>query len=665
MIIIGDCQEKLLELDENLIDTCITDPPYELGFMGKSWDNAGVSFQKETWEKVYRVLKPGGFLLAFGGTRTWHRIAVAIEDAGFEIRDTICWLYGSGFPKSYNIGKGIDKRRGTNDIIRPWLKSLGSREEIAKAAKVTQRQVDHWLGENTPCPQTLTEKRFILICEYFGSVPEWSNEMYEKIGEKLGEIEHSRSGGKDFAKIPGSASNKRIEIVTSSATPEAELWEGWGTALKPAVEFIVVAMKPIDGNYVNNALKHGVSGLWIDGGRISPDEKYLNGYSSQETKVQGQVYGWAESEKYVRCAPNDNGRWPANVILDETSAEMLDEQTGISKGGFVRNRTDGARPFENNGKDTGYETVAKISEPDGGASRFFKVIDNSCSLCYNTYTKSINKESDLWKQLYVTPVEMNSKTTQAINENIAHMSVLERASEKLVQNVKSAGNLCDLCGIFIAHILVAIKNSDFNQEESQAMLDYIGSYKSSILIQNLVSFAELWENIDTIPTTKSLSILFGSVHHAITNYIQETKKSELLRFKYQAKASKKERNMGLEDLEDKQKYAKDGRGESHEIFTSESANDEKWAKKNPNLPTKNFHPTVKPLALMQYLVRLTKTPTGGIVLDPFMGSGTTGMACVLENRDFIGIEMDEEYAEIAKLRIEASRKLQPQLKMEI
>ena len=108
----NDCLKQLDELKENSIDSIVTDPPYELNFMSKGWDNAGVSFQKETWQKCLRVLKPGGYLLAFGGSRTFHRIACAIEDAGFEIRDTIMWLYGSGFPKSKNIGKMYDKKMG-------------------------------------------------------------------------------------------------------------------------------------------------------------------------------------------------------------------------------------------------------------------------------------------------------------------------------------------------------------------------------------------------------------------------------------------------------------------------------------------------------------------------------------------------------------------------
>ena len=162
-----DCIEQMQKMiNEGVqVDSVVTDPPYELNFMNKSWDSTGIAFQKETWELAFQLLKPGGHLLAFASSRTYHRIAVAVEDAGFEIRDQIMWLYGSGFPKSLNIGKAIDKRRSSNNVIRPWLKSLGSREELAKVAKVSPRQIDHYIGENTPCPQTLTYERFILICD--------------------------------------------------------------------------------------------------------------------------------------------------------------------------------------------------------------------------------------------------------------------------------------------------------------------------------------------------------------------------------------------------------------------------------------------------------------------------------------------------------------------
>ena len=109
----GDCRDIMEgQLPDNSVDSIVTDPPYELGFMGKGWDGSGIAYNCEVWENAYRILKPGGHLLAFGGTRTWHRLAVAIEDAGFEVRDSIAWMYGSGFPKSHDVSKGIDKAAG-------------------------------------------------------------------------------------------------------------------------------------------------------------------------------------------------------------------------------------------------------------------------------------------------------------------------------------------------------------------------------------------------------------------------------------------------------------------------------------------------------------------------------------------------------------------------
>jgi site-specific DNA-methyltransferase (adenine-specific) len=261
---LGDCLEVLAGLPENSVDTCITDPPYELGFMGKKWDSSGIAFQPETWQAVFRVLKPGALLLAFGGTRTYHRMVCAIEDAGFEIRDTIAWVYGSGFPKSYDISKGIDKQAGaerevTGEYVRPD-------------------------GSN---PRKNVESKAI-----------WGN-----------------ADGND-------------QMRTAPSTPEAQLWHGWGTALKPAFEPIVVAMKPIDGTYVNNALTWGVAGLWIDGGRVGDFE------SNQPSGLQ-RYREWSDSHTGQNRPPMEattsgsQGRFPANLILSypEDEYELRDDVT--------------------------------------------------------------------------------------------------------------------------------------------------------------------------------------------------------------------------------------------------------------------------------------------------------------------------------------------------
>lgn len=208
---LGMMQEVLPKLPAESVDAVITDPPYELGFMGKSWDNTGVAFQKQTWEECLRVLKPGGYLLAFGGSRTFHRIACAIEDAGFEIRDTIMWLYGSGFPKSMSISKGIE-----------------AKERFGVAGTVYKRIIE----------QSCDTEEYTLKQTNNGA---------------MGEI---------------------IETTRKEYVPNSELaqkWTGWGTCLKPAYEPIIVARKPFSGSLVDNVLENGVGGLNIDECRVGDE----------------------------------------------------------------------------------------------------------------------------------------------------------------------------------------------------------------------------------------------------------------------------------------------------------------------------------------------------------------------------------------------------------
>ena len=365
----GNSKQILPTLPENSIDSIVTDPPYELGFMGKSWDSTGVANDVDLWKEVLRVLKPGGYLLSFGGSRTYHRMAVAIEDAGFEIRDQIMWVYGSGFPKSLNIDKAIDKAAGVERKI------LG----------VSRMQPDI-RGSNYA-----QGKR-----EYGGdTVPQY---------------------------------------ITEPATDLAKQWQGWGTALKPAHEPIVLARKPFTGTVVNNVLTYGTGGINIDGARVGSE--VLPAQISGDKSLMGGIKntsgnGGVLTEERI-------GRWPANFIHD--------------------------------GSD-------EVNELLGEPSRFF----------------------------------------------------------------------------------------------------------------------------------------------------------------YCAKAGKRDRNEGCENLDDKE-WKTDG------AAIPEREN-------RPFLPSKNNHPTVKPTDLMQYLCRLI-TPPNGTILDPFLGSGSTGKAAMYEGFKFVGIELTDEYLPIAKARIE-------------
>jgi DNA modification methylase len=447
-LLLGDCLDKLKELEDNSIDSIVTDPPYGLsaapnsgksskgGFMGKQWDYDVPSV--DIWKECLRVLKPGGHLLAFAGSRTYHRMAVRIEDAGFEIRDMISWLYGSGFPKSMDISKQIDKKFG----------------------KLDEREV---VGQYT----APSEK------------PEWT-EGRTNAGTYF--------GGDDAKSTFGG-------MITAPATDEAKKWQGYGTALKPAHEPVVMARKPLEENtVVDNVLKHGTGGINIDESRIPTDEDQRRPSKGGENGLNN-TNTFKIRERTVEEQPKHDGRFPANLILDEEAGEMLDEQTGILNSGFMKAGT--ARLMSDNPNKNTYgkwnpDTVTNDTYGDsGGASRFF----------------------------------------------------------------------------------------------------------------------------------------------------------------YCPKVSKSERNEGLDSLQTKQTTG--GGGGIGDYKNDVNSASGKFG--SEKAPSKNHHPTVKPVDLMLYLIRLV-TPKGGITLDPFMGSGSSGKAAVRGGFDFIGIEREDEYFKIAEARIEYEKK---------
>ena len=381
MILVGDCFEHLRGMGDCSVDAVVTDPPYELGFMGKAWDSSGVAYRVDLWGEVLRVLKPGGHLLAFGGSRTYHRLACAVEDAGFEIRDQIMWVYGSGFPKSLDVSKAIDKAAGAErEVVGPgrW---------------------NHVKGDNE-------RQREVLI----------------------------RPGGR--------------HDETAPATDAAKRWSGWGTALKPAHEPVVVARRPLVGTVAQNVLLWGTGAINIDECRVGIGEPipggggYLGGAATRHD-------GWARPshDHSTGVSPHTLGRWPANLIHD--------------------------------GSD---EVLEHFPDAGGSAARFF----------------------------------------------------------------------------------------------------------------------------------------------------------------YCAKAGRAERNAGLDGLP-KLHVDFGGNGRLGAGFNEVTHG------KAPS-PAQNHHPTVKPVALMRYLVRLV-TPPDGVVFDPFLGSGTTAVAAILEGKRWVGCELTEEYVPIIEGRV--------------
>ena len=259
----ANIKEWAANYDGELFDGILCDPPYELGFMGKSWDSSGIAFDADMWADILKLLKPGGHLLAFSGSRTYHRMAVAIEDAGFEIRDMIEWVYGSGFPKSLNIGKSVEALVTTGNASKNGFSDLnGEKLERGNWGISAQSKKHGFRAKNYDTETTKTER--------------------------IGQLDPT--------------------------TDEAKHWNGYGTALKPAHEPCVLARKPLIGTVAANVLKHGTGGLNIDGTRVGT-ELMIGG----SAKSAGTVMKTGLKADYK--SPDQIGRFPANLILSKPEDE--------------------------------------------------------------------------------------------------------------------------------------------------------------------------------------------------------------------------------------------------------------------------------------------------------------------------------------------------------
>jgi DNA modification methylase len=390
----GDCLDVLRTMADNSIDAIVTDPPYGLSFMGKKWDYDVPD--EAVWRECLRVLKPGGHLLAFAGTRTQHRMAVRIEDAGFEIRDMIAWVYGSGFPKSLDVSKAIDRQRDDTEQVyqvTAWIRSARD------AAGKSNRDIDdafgfagmagHWTSSKSqPAVPTLDQipKLLDVLGLSLDDVPDDIRELIWTLNgnkgqpgaawferEVVGEKSSGLSGGTGatVGRFTDSRNARGLVDITAPATEAAKQWHGWGTALKPALEPITVARKPIVGTVANNVLTWGTGGINVDGCRVGTDGETITATRNIALGSSSSgVYGAANVPGVYQ--QKEGGRFPANLIhdgSDEVVGLFPNVNTGKGGGagmGFSGGSTgpDPNRGFGDSGSAARFFYCAKASKRD-------------------------------------------------------------------------------------------------------------------------------------------------------------------------------------------------------------------------------------------------------------------------------------------------------------
>jgi hypothetical protein len=390
--------------------------------MGRDWDGFGTPLGFQTWTEAWarealRVLKPGGHLLAFAGTRTYHRMASGVEDAGFEIRDCIAWMYGSGFPKSLDVSKAIDKLDARDEQQRrrfrftEWVRNTGlTAKQIDKA---TGTFMGHHYTTHPTQPAIMTREHLEAIRGLVDDIPAWVEAECDKrtvesqnmaarevIGARTVPVGHSFAG----ETYQGDNTGSKEYADTLPATPNAAKWSGWGTAMKPAFEPIVVARKPLTGTVAQNVLEHGTGALNIDKCRISTADKFGGGAKGTSGFAAGyEGDGWQSGSEL--------GRWPANVALDDEAAKLLDQQSGWQKDGTAVQRN-----LPDNGSQLGTVPVKPPTQRaddvtyggGGGASRFFYCAkaskkDRNTNGATNTHPTVKPTELMRWLIRLVTP----------------------------------------------------------------------------------------------------------------------------------------------------------------------------------------------------------------------------------------------------------------------
>lgn len=558
------CLTVLREMPSDSLDSIVSDPPYGLsdhkpddilaalsawiggkeyshgkaGFMGKDWDSFVPG--PEIWKECLRVLKPGGHVLAFAGTRTVDLMGMSLRIAGFEIRDSIAWMYGQGFPKSMDVSKALDKtwRGQREEVLRVtgWIRTrrdeLGLTNKDLDAACGTMGMSSHWTSQMSQ-PGIPTTDMWAKLEPILGAAPDWMVPHIKPPREPRGpwkerEVIGRRTDGSLSYMGMGSKPSMAIEYdITAPASEEAKKWEGWGTALKPSFEPVLVGRKPLIGTLAHNILSHGVGGLNIDGCRVKHDAS-VNMDAVQNQKSVPAIKVGGANPGFSTMTYKPGGRWPPNTILSHVVS--TDEEDGCKCVGTKKVKSNNA-------------VLAHTEEGASAGVTFKSGFKTKARGVYGHADENGEEVVEDWQCVPGCPV----------------------------------AEVDDQSGI--------LHNAYGNPETAQKCVDNPRQYES-----------------DSVTN-------FQGSHSASSIYLD---KGGASRFYYTAKPSRSERTAG-------------GR-------------------------VVNKHVTVKPVSLMRYLCRLV-TPPGGTVMDPFMGSGTTGVAALQEGFGFVGVEQDEDSFKTACGRI--------------
>jgi hypothetical protein len=620
---------------DSSVDAIVTDPPYGLSFMGKKWDYDVPSV--DVWAECLRVLKPGGHLLAFAGTRTQHRMAVRIEDAGFEIRDMIAWVYSQGFPKSLDVSKAIDKRGGNAHLTA----EIGAALKAARKARgigVTEADRTYCGGvtlwswyEGRPAGQQMpTAEVMSKIANDWPELQRYADAIEEAEREVVGQ----RSGSL-LAVAPGQGTERPdIELdITAPATSEAQQWDGWGTALKPSIETVTWATKPTPAQGERDRI---ISNLWKLEARL-----WL--LSSASAAAQSSTS--SQNEFDAACATAQwtaddatNTRDALRGLMDTWQCEMATHMSLSIVSSWRRTLEESSKPGSTSTTETESKTttdwktlrcclseitpesIIQASSLPGGfnanASTAGQIFNASLALLQATHTLSAI-EPATWQELdacrgegakpSLEPVVMARKPfpgTVAAN-------VLEHGTGALNIDGCRVGTEARPVMVRTQTVVAAASMSGTSTgATSSGELTTAGRWPSNLIHDGsdevVGLFPQTAAGSHAQKPTHSSNAAFGGGRYDNSSCYGDI--GSAARFFYTSKASRDDRSDG------------------------------------------NTHPTVKPTDLMRYLCRLV-TPPGGVVLDPFMGSGSTGKAAMLEGFDFIGIEREPQYHAIAEQRI--------------